>query len=121
MLLCYNIIVLLVCELKFGSSNKINEIRTNTFPKTNKQTRKTGFFQNKRHTGRPPAVMEKTAEQEADVQTVRKTKPHRTASSPALCGLKLLCELSQARAGKKEQKERKEKEDSISKVRLLLF
>lgn len=40
MLLCYNIIVLLVCELKFGRSNKINEIRTNTFPKTNKQTNK---------------------------------------------------------------------------------
>lgn len=43
MLLCYNIIVLLVCELKFGSSNKINEIRTNTFPKTNKQG-KQAFF-----------------------------------------------------------------------------
>lgn len=43
LLLCYNIIVLLVCELKFGSSNKINEIKTNTFPKTNKQ-RKQAFF-----------------------------------------------------------------------------
>lgn len=43
LLLCYNIIVLLVCELKLGSSNKINEIKTNTFPKTNKQ-RKQAFF-----------------------------------------------------------------------------
>jgi len=34
------------------------------------------------------------------MHTVKKTKPHRAVGSPALCGLKLLCEFSQARAGK---------------------
>lgn len=55
LLLCYNIIVLLVCELKFGSSDKINQIKINTFPKTNKK--ENDFCQNKRHAGRPAAVM----------------------------------------------------------------
>lgn len=43
-LLCYNIIVLLVCELKFGSSDKIHEIKTNTFPKTHTKKKKRLFF-----------------------------------------------------------------------------
>lgn len=43
-------------------------------------------------------------------------KPHRAVGSPALCGLKLLCEFSQARAGKGSRK----REEGISKVKLLL-
>lgn len=66
------------------------------------------------HTQRQMAVLK------ADIHTVRKRKPHRTVRSPALCGLKLLCELSQARAGKREQRKTKEKEDGISDVRLSL-
>lgn len=52
------------------------------------------------------------------MHTVRKRKPHRAVGSPALCGLKLLCEFSQARAGK-GTREREEEEEDISKVRLL--
>lgn len=33
-----------------------------------------------------------------------KEKPHRAVGSPALCGLKLLCEFSQARAGNRNRK-----------------
>lgn len=54
------------------------------------------------------------------MDSVRETKPHRAAGSPALCGLKLLCEFSQARAGRKEQEETKKKEEEEEEEEILV-
>lgn len=47
---------------------------------------------------------------------MRNRKPHRATGSPALCGLKLLCEFSQARAGRRKQEEKGVERHLNSKV-----